>query len=242
MKPETFVRAANLSELQGAGPFALSANGVDVVVARAGGGWRAFAGRCPHQGALLGEGEIDGGVLVCRNHSWRFALDSGLREGGPECLASCPVAERNNALFIDIAGLEPSDCGDRCDALFGRLAGPQPLPLIGNLHQLDASKLISFLRDGRLRYGSIYQFWMGRRRIVATSDPALLEERSAAASPKPFAAPRTWTASSANSGIQGVFNAEGEVWRSRRQARRLRPRSTQCARALSQHPDGRRAD
>src|SRR5208283_3262673 len=57
MKPETFVRVANLSELKGAGPFALSANGMDVVVARTGGGWRAFGGRCPHQGALLGEGE-----------------------------------------------------------------------------------------------------------------------------------------------------------------------------------------
>src|SRR5271166_5936208 len=95
MQPETFVRLANLSELKGAGPFALSANGVDVVLSRTGGEWHAFGGRCPHQGALLGEGELDGDALVCRNHRWRFALDSGQRDGGPECLAPCPVAERD---------------------------------------------------------------------------------------------------------------------------------------------------
>jgi len=31
----------------------------------------AFQGRCPHQGALLGEGELVEGHLVCRNHGWR---------------------------------------------------------------------------------------------------------------------------------------------------------------------------
>src|SRR5271165_2059079 len=105
MKPETFVRVANLSELKGAGPFALSANGMDVVLARTGSGWRAFGGRCPHQGALLGEGELDGDTLVCRNHHWRFALDSGQRVGGSERLLSCPLAERDGALFVKITGL-----------------------------------------------------------------------------------------------------------------------------------------
>ena len=82
-KPETFTRVANVGELKGAGPFALSANGADVVLVRARGGWRAFEGRCPHQGASLGEGEIEGGALVCRNHRWRFAIDSGRRRRRP---------------------------------------------------------------------------------------------------------------------------------------------------------------
>jgi len=60
MKSDSFVRAAKIDELRGAGPFSASANGVDVVLVRAPAGWRAFQGRCPHQGALLGEGEIEG--------------------------------------------------------------------------------------------------------------------------------------------------------------------------------------
>ena len=215
MKPETFVRAASLSELKGAGPFALSPNGVDVVLARFGGGWRAFGGRCPHQGALLGEGELDGGALVCRNHGWRFALNSGLRDGGPECLASCPVAERNGALFVDIAGFKPSAAGIAATRSLDDLPGPKPLPLIGNLLQLDPTKAHLILEEWAARYGSIYQFWMGRRRIVATSEPALLED-VLRARPETFRRPENMDRIISELGVKGVFNAEGEVWRPQR--------------------------
>ena len=55
MKPDPFLRVAKSGDLVGAGPFALSADGVDVALVRTGAGWRAFQGLCPHQGALLGE-------------------------------------------------------------------------------------------------------------------------------------------------------------------------------------------
>src|SRR5271154_4021555 len=106
MKPDPFVHAANSRDLVGPGPFAVSAAGVDVALVRVSAGWRAFQGRCPHQGALLGEGEIEGDKLVCRNHRWRFSLDSGQRDGGPGRLASCPVVERGGAVFIDVSALE----------------------------------------------------------------------------------------------------------------------------------------
>ena len=77
MKSDSFVRVASSSDLVGDGPFALSAGGVDVALVRTGAGWRAFQGRCPHQGALLGEGEIEGDTLVCRNHRWKFSLEFG---------------------------------------------------------------------------------------------------------------------------------------------------------------------
>ncbi|HME84342.1 MAG TPA: cytochrome P450 [Roseiarcus sp.] len=215
MKPETFLRVANLSELKSAGPFALSANGVDVVLARTGRGWRAFGGRCPHQGALLGEGELDGDALVCRNHRWRFALDSGQRDGGPECLAPCPVAERDGALFVDITGLKPAAALPAATRSLDDLPGPKPLPLIGNFHQLDSTKAHLILEEWAARYGSIYQFWMGRRRIVATTEPALIEE-VLRARPETFRRPENQDRIFSELGIKGVFNAEGEVWRRQR--------------------------
>ena len=105
MTTASLIRVANLDELHGDGPHALSASGFDVVAVRTPAGVRAFEGRCPHQGALLGEGELDGDKLVCRNHRWRFSVDSGQREGGPQCLASCPVVERERAIFVDVSGL-----------------------------------------------------------------------------------------------------------------------------------------
>jgi nitrite reductase/ring-hydroxylating ferredoxin subunit len=60
----------------------VSAGGVDLVLLRTRSGLRVYEGRCPHQGALLGEGEIEDGSLVCRNHRWRFDVETGERIGG----------------------------------------------------------------------------------------------------------------------------------------------------------------
>ena len=125
MKPDPFVRIANSRDLVGHGPFALSASGVDVALVRTGAGWRAFQGLCPHQGALLGEGEIEGDRLVCRNHRWRFSLDSGRRDGGPECLASCPAVERDGAIFVDVSTLRGRSAQGRPDPLARRSARPK---------------------------------------------------------------------------------------------------------------------
>src|SRR5947208_1422588 len=104
MAPMTWSRLAGVDDLHGDGPFALSADGVDLVVVPTT-GYRAYAGRCPHQGALLGEGELDGDTLVCRNHRWRFDAATGQRQGGPECLASCPLERRGDELWADLTAL-----------------------------------------------------------------------------------------------------------------------------------------
>src|SRR5688572_31905580 len=101
--------AGRAADLRGDGPFAVSAGGVDLVVVRTTGGLRAFQGRCPHQGALLGEGELDGDTLVCRNHRWRFDAATGKRQGGPECLVSCAVEVRGDELWVDTQPLTQSE-------------------------------------------------------------------------------------------------------------------------------------
>jgi nitrite reductase/ring-hydroxylating ferredoxin subunit len=70
---------ARVEDLDGQGPFALSGEGVEVVAVRTPMGLKAYQGLCPHQGALLGEGELDGDTLVCRNHRWRFDTETGER-------------------------------------------------------------------------------------------------------------------------------------------------------------------
>jgi cytochrome P450/nitrite reductase/ring-hydroxylating ferredoxin subunit len=215
MKPETFIRVASVGELNGAGPFALSANGADVVLVRTSEGWRAFDGRCPHQGALLGEGELDGGALVCRNHRWRFSVDSGRREGGPECLGSCPVAERDGGVFVDIAGLKRSTAPKAATRSLDDLPGPKGLPLVGNLHQIDTTRVHLILEAWAAQYGSTYQFRMGGTRVVATSDSALIDE-ALRARPETFRRSPKTDLIMTEIGIRGVFNAEGEVWRPQR--------------------------
>jgi cytochrome P450/nitrite reductase/ring-hydroxylating ferredoxin subunit len=215
MKSETFIRVAQLSELNGDGPFALSANETDIVLVKSRGNWRAFEGRCPHQGALLGEGELDGGALVCRNHRWRFSVGSGQREGGPECLASCPVAERDGGVFVDVTGLKKRSAPNAATRSLDDLPGPNGWPLVGNMHQLDATKVHLVLEEWAGRYGSIYQFRMGSKRVVATTDPALIEQ-TLRARPEVFRRSSRMDVVLSEIGIRGVFNAEGEAWRPQR--------------------------
>ena len=174
MKPQSFVRVATLSDLAGAGPFAVSAQGLDLVVARGASGWRAFDGRCPHQGALLSEGEIEGGALVCRNHRWRFSINSGRREGGPECLASYPAVERDGALYLDLSSVKPAESVAPVRSL-DDLPGPRPLPVLGNAHQLGRDVHLA-LERWAAQYGPTFQFRIGPQRVVATTDPAVIAE------------------------------------------------------------------
>jgi cytochrome P450/nitrite reductase/ring-hydroxylating ferredoxin subunit len=215
MKPDPFVHAANSRDLIGAGPFSLSASGVDVALVRTAAGWRAFQGRCPHQGALLGEGELDGDDLVCRNHRWRFRIESGRRDGGPECLASCPVAERDGAIFIDVSALRNSAKSAIGIRSLDDLPGPRPLPLVGNIHQLNPIKVHLILQAWAEQYGPIYKLSMGPRRAVAISDSHLINELLRAR-PETFRRSANMDRIISEIGIKGVFNAEGESWRPQR--------------------------
>ncbi len=215
MKPDPFVRVANSRDLIGPGPFALSAGGVDLALVRTRAGWRAFQGRCPHQGALLGEGEIDGDKLICRNHRWRFSLETGQREGGPGCLASCPVFERDGAIFVDVTGMQPAAPKPAGNRSLDQLPGPKPSPLFGNAHQIDLSKAHLVFEAWAKEYGPTFRFWRGRTPVVATSDASMINEilRSR---PETFRRSARTDETLSEMGIKGVFNAEGETWRSQR--------------------------
>ena len=215
MKSGSFVRIAALAELSGDGPFALSVEGRDVVLVRTGPGWRAFEGRCPHQGALLGEGELDGGALVCRNHRWRFALDSGQRIGGPECLASCPAVERDGAVFVDPAGLREGAQRRTGAQSLADLPGPRPAPFFGNALQIDASQAHLAMEGWIRQFGPIYQLRVGGQRIIVTSAPDFIEE-ILRARPETFRRSARTDEVLSEAGIRGVFNAEGEAWRPQR--------------------------
>ena len=214
MKPDAFVRVASLADLNGPGPFSVSASGVDVVLVRAQTGWRAFDGRCPHQGALLGEGEIEGDKLVCRNHRWRFSIDSGQRDGGPECLASCPVTERIGAVFVDVSGLASKRVRSKELVSLDDLRGPKRLPFVGNLHQIDPTTIHLKLEEWAAKYGPTYRVDLGGPMVV-TTDSALIDEVLRAR-------PETFRRTAADDvifrelGLDGVFNAEGEAWRAQR--------------------------
>jgi cytochrome P450/nitrite reductase/ring-hydroxylating ferredoxin subunit len=212
MEIASFKRIANVGELRGPGPFALSADGVDLAVVRTASGWRAFEGRCPHLGALLGEGELDGDHLVCRNHGWRFDVASGQRMGGPECLSSCPIVERRGQIYADVASLRKGVHEKPTLRKVSELPGPRPLPVVGNIHQLDPASAHLILERWAARYGSVYTYRMGRARAVAISEPNLIQHvlRNR---PETFRRYSKMDRVLAETGLRFVFNSEGDSWR-----------------------------
>ena len=52
-------------------------NEVEIVVFQTDQGYFALENRCPHAGAHLHEGMIEGNILTCIWHGWRFDLETG---------------------------------------------------------------------------------------------------------------------------------------------------------------------
>ncbi|MEX2282538.1 MAG: cytochrome P450 [Gemmatimonadota bacterium] len=216
--PDTRLRkVAQLSELAGAGPFAANAGGLDVVVVRTATGLKAFEGRCPHQGALLGEGMMDGGVLVCRNHGWRFDAETGARRGGSECLVSCSVELRGDEVWVDTAALERAHQERKGIArrTLSDLPGPRSFPIVGNLLQLEMSRLHRDLEAWAVQYGAVYTMRMGPNNVIVLAEPSLTEQ-VLRDRPEGYRRASNVAPVFHELGVDGVFSAEGEVWRPQR--------------------------
>lgn len=77
------------------------ADGRCVVVFNIGGTIRAIDDSCPHNGASLASGELDGPVLRCPAHGLRFDLTTGCPPaGGGLCLTSFPVEEVGDKMVV----------------------------------------------------------------------------------------------------------------------------------------------
>jgi 3-phenylpropionate/trans-cinnamate dioxygenase ferredoxin subunit len=63
---------------------------------------------CPHMGARLAKGHLDGSRLWCPKHGFCFDLDSGRRLSPPvtggdeECLVRYPVVERDGWIGVEL--------------------------------------------------------------------------------------------------------------------------------------------
>lgn len=215
MSDATWQRAACTDDLRGDGPHAISVGDTDLVVVRTPAGLRAFEGRCPHRGALLGEGELVDGVLVCRNHRWRYDTATGARIGGPECLRTCPIKEDGADVLVQVDALQQSTNGTPSHAArqIEDLPGPRAFPLLGT--PLAVDRLHLQIEEWGRKFGMPYRAAFGPRQAVIFGDmddmkPVFMER------PELFRRGSSMAPVFHEIGIEGVFSAEGAAWRPQR--------------------------
>ena len=58
---------------------------------------------CPHRGGPLGEGDLEGAIVTCPWHGWRYDVTTGTRDGDPVVRVACyPVTVEDGAAYVDL--------------------------------------------------------------------------------------------------------------------------------------------
>jgi nitrite reductase (NADH) small subunit len=75
--------------------------GRSIALFNVGGRFYAIDNLCPHRGGPLGEGDMDGPIVVCPWHGWRWDVTTGANANNPAVRVSCyPVTVEQGAVFV----------------------------------------------------------------------------------------------------------------------------------------------
>jgi len=67
------------------------------------GAFYALDNACSHRGGPLGEGDLDGTVVVCPWHAWRWDVKTGANANNPAVTMPCfPVSVDGGRVFVEL--------------------------------------------------------------------------------------------------------------------------------------------
>jgi nitrite reductase/ring-hydroxylating ferredoxin subunit/multimeric flavodoxin WrbA len=90
----------------------------------------AVAGRCPHVGGPLGEGQLAGDAIVCPWHGWSFhRCDGKSAKGHPVAVAAYELQEADGALWIRFDTATPAKAPQRAPHRLARPVKREPGPI-----------------------------------------------------------------------------------------------------------------
>src|SRR5215470_12326137 len=97
------ISVGSVDELPPGGRRLAFAGGRSIVLFNIEGTVHAIENSCPHNGASLASGKLDGRILQCPAHGLRFDLVTGCMPGaGGMCLTKLPVDVRDDRLVLTI--------------------------------------------------------------------------------------------------------------------------------------------
>lgn len=98
------VRVAGVGDIQPGQGKVVEAAGHTVALFNVGGRYYAIDNDCPHRGGPLGDGDLEGAVIACPWHAWRWDVTTGANTNNPALKLACyPVTEEAGNLFVELA-------------------------------------------------------------------------------------------------------------------------------------------
>jgi len=74
---EEWVTVAKTADLADGQMMEVDLDGKPIALANVSGTFYAIAGECPHQGGPIAEGELEGDIVTCPWHNFRFDFKTG---------------------------------------------------------------------------------------------------------------------------------------------------------------------
>src|SRR5207248_9796179 len=104
-RPMPRIRVARLDEGPSGQPKLVEAEGLRIVLVRAGDTVHACEDSCPHHGGPLSDGKLSGTRLACPWHGWMFDVRTGqcLFPGRGGAVPIYPVRVENDEVWVDVS-------------------------------------------------------------------------------------------------------------------------------------------
>lgn len=99
------VRVAAVGEVPEGQGCVVEADGRLLALFNVEGTVHAIDNACPHRGGPLGEGDVEGRVVSCPWHAWRWDVTTGANVDNPAVRVACfAVAVEAGQVFVELPG------------------------------------------------------------------------------------------------------------------------------------------
>ena len=97
------VRVGQVTDLPAGEGRVVDADGKALALFNVDGVVYALDNACSHRGGPLGEGEMEGAVVVCPWHAWRWDVKTGANVNNPAVTMACfPVSVDDGRVFVEL--------------------------------------------------------------------------------------------------------------------------------------------
>jgi nitrite reductase (NADH) small subunit len=97
------VKVAELGEVEEGQGRVVEVGDRSLALFNVGGTLYALDNACPHRGGPLGEGDLEGRIVVCPWHAWRWDVTSGHNANNPAVTMRCyPVHVEAGSVFVEV--------------------------------------------------------------------------------------------------------------------------------------------